>query len=300
MVRRRLFIVTGVLVVAGALLFLIPVLLSSIAASILGPFFALQQWLTTSSSDFPQYWQERSELIAEINDLKRQVTERSAAQGTTKSLQADNDAFRAMLAATGTPRIAAVVTHGPSVLPYDTILIDQGRQRGVQVGAPVFYGTNQVIGVIQEVFEDHALATLITTSGFTTTVYVLGPDIYTTAEGLGGGVLRVAVPQGIPLAETDVLLLPTIAGGVVGEVSLVESIPTQPNQYGYITLPIPLKSLRYVSVATEPLTEIDFSVATTNVATTVAEYFTVSVPDNLLIAASSTASTTEESLEETL
>jgi hypothetical protein len=75
----------------------------------------------------------------------------------------------------------------------------------------------------------------------------------TTVEGYGSGVARVSVPQGIPLAVGNLVHVPSINPGVFGRVEFVENRPSQPEQYGYITLNKPISGISYVAVAREPI-----------------------------------------------
>jgi hypothetical protein len=63
-------------------------------------------------------------------------------------------------------------------------------------------------------------------------------------------VARVKVPQGVLLQVNDLVHIPSVQPGVYGRIAWVESEPTQPEQFGYITPDIAISSLFQVSVAT--------------------------------------------------
>jgi hypothetical protein len=137
--------------------------------------------------------------------------------------------------------------------------------------------------------------TLVTTPGFSSSAYVIGPNIYTFAEGMGGGILRVRVPQGIMLRTGDMVLLPAIDSGIYGVISYIETSATQPEQYGFVTTNIPTQSLYYVSVGKEGIVPNTFSDAELLVDTTRETLFTVDVPLDVLVTpetSTSSASTT--------
>ncbi len=85
------------------------------------------------------------------------------------------------------------------------------------------------------------------------TGFISGPDVIATVEGVGGGVARVRVPQGIPLTIGDLVFIPSVEPGLFGRIDFVESRPSQPEQYGYITLQTGLHSLFEVAIAREPI-----------------------------------------------
>ena len=75
-------------------------------------------------------------------------------------------------------------------------------------------------------------------------------------EGYGGGVARVKVPQGVALKVGNLVHVPSIEPGVFGRIEYLENKPSQPDQYGYITLQKPIANINYVSVATETVTPV--------------------------------------------
>ena len=98
-----------------------------------------------------------------------------------------------------------------------------------------------------------------------TTVYLYGPDVFAYAYGEGGGVIRISVPQGIPVHEGDAVVLPSIHMGDLGIVEHVVSLPTQPEQNAYLTFPIPIQSLRTVTISKEPMGIVDLGDLESNV-----------------------------------
>jgi len=141
-----------------------------------------------------------------------------------------------------------VVTAKPTELPYDLLQVDRGSLAGIEVGSPVYIGSDSVIGLVSAVYPTHSFVTLFTTPGFLATVYLTGANVTATLEGMGGGVARVKVPQGILLRIGDLVHVPSVQPGVYGQITWVESEPTQPEQYGYITPAIPLMSLYQVAI----------------------------------------------------
>ena len=64
---------------------------------------------------------------------------------------------------------------------------------------------------------------------------------------------RVAVPQGVPIKVGNLVHVPSIEPGVFGRIDYIENEPTQPEQYGYVTLRKPITSINYVAVGAETL-----------------------------------------------
>lgn len=288
--QRIAFAGAGVVLV----LIILPSLFSFVASVVFSPINAVKTYLVESTGSLPAYFRQRTELINEIDTLRQQLTDKNASRYTANQLSRENEELRALLHAQEELRVLAGVIGRPSVLPYDALLLDRGTAHGVYDNAPVFIGDNAVIGFVAKAYAHSAVVKLVTTPGLTSSVYIIGPNIYTNAEGIGGGQMRVGVPQGINLQEGDLVVLPSFSSAVYGTVSVVESVATQPQQYGYVSPEIPIASLRLVSVG-QPRTEaITFEEAQTVVQEARDDLFMVPVPDEILVTPES-ATTSDQS-----
>ncbi len=277
------------------LYFVLPKLVASVIAVAMYPIESLRVWVVESNDSLPRYLRERHALVTELDNLKQSVATMEGNEHTIAKLQAENEEFRRMLGAVPDERILARVVGRPADLPYDVLMLDRGQVDGVVEGAPVFVGSDQVIGYVARVYEHTTLVTLVTTAGFESIAYIIGPNIYTYAEGIGGGMMRVRVPQGIPLRSGDTVILPAIDSGVYGAISEVVSSPTEPEQSGYVPLPVSLQSMQYVSIGKQTVTPHSYEEAEVLVEKIRSDLFTVNLPEGVLVtpeAASTTATST--------
>lgn len=206
------------------------------------------------------------------------------------ALRAENASLRS-LSADPEERIAAGVIGRPAALPYDVLFIDKGSEDGAALNAPVFADQDTVIGFVARLYDRSALVVLVSTPGYVSTVYIHGPNIYTSAVGLGGGVTRIHVPQGVALKEGDAVVIPSLSPGVYGAITAVDSVPERPEQYGYVTTNQPISSLRFVAIGRRPLESIGFEAAQAVVEEAKRDFLSVSVPEGILIEAGSELST---------
>ncbi len=299
--RNKKYIrIIAVTVLCLATLMIVPVFIRSVVAMVVAPVNAAKTWLYYSGQSFPQYFRDRSALLEKIRVLESQLAQESGNAYTIKTLVAENQELRKLLGDEGEQRILASVIGRPGMLPYDVLMLDRGSKDGIQVGAPVYIKDNTVIGLVQQVTASTALVRLITSPGFTSTVYIIGPNIYTTAKGIGGGQLRVGVPQGITLSEGDLVVLPSIMSGVYGEIHTVQSIPTEPEQYGFVSPDIPLTGIRFVSVGTTPMQSVSFEEAQQILQDIKTSVFVVPVPEDVLIDTQASTSTATSSREDNM
>lgn len=261
--HRRLVLVRVLAWLCAALvgLYLVGSLVGSAVSLVMAPVYGIRHWLAESTATVPLYLRSRNVLIQEIDTLKDRLAASSGNDASIALLTKDLEEYRGLLGVHKEKRLAAGVIARPPYIPYDVLLIDRGSADGIKEHALVYYADDHAIGFIGRVFEHSALVTLFSTAGVETTVYVIGPNIFTSAYGEGGGVMRVSVPQGMPLKEGDAVIMPALSAGILGSIKTIESVSTQPEQFGYVTLAAPLQSVRMVAVSDVVIEPVSFDEA---------------------------------------
>lgn len=289
---RHIGVLLGIVVVGFVVLGFFRGGVGAAASTVLYPVTAAKAWFMTSSAALPSHFRTQSALIAEIQSLKDAQQARVDEALTRARLEAENAALATQLALQQDETLTARVLMRPDQLPYDTLLIDAGARDGVTEGAIVYIGEKIAVGTVLRSYAESALVRLVSSPGVQASVFVFGPDIFTEAEGMGGGVLRITVPQGIPLSVGDIVVLPAANAGAYGEVIDVVAVESSPHQYGYVTSPATLQSVRFVEVAREVAPVVSFSEAQKIVAAASSTLFMVDVPENVLVG-TTTAPATE-------
>ena len=294
------------LTIAGVVVFfsfIAPLAWRAAVAIIIEPVVFTKSWLQHSQHAVPVYLRDRATLQNELETLRQQVAELHARPEATAYLEAKNEAFGTFFDQSTEDRIVAGVLLDARTTPHETMVIDKGSADGVVVDAPVYVDAEHVIGLVSAVSTHQSVVQLLTTAGFESTVYIFGPDIYTTARGLGGGVMQVGVPQGIVLETDDLVVTPSVAGGSIGTIAYIDSTPSQPEQYGYVIGPVALHEIFMVTVGRTALVPQSFAEAQTAVADARERITTVPVPDGVLVdvidsvSSSSTATSTDTEIE---
>ncbi|MEY2665248.1 MAG: hypothetical protein RLZZ480_353 [Candidatus Parcubacteria bacterium] len=283
----RVVFVAGIVLIIGML---VPYALMFVGRVALYPVHAVHTWYQTSTSRLPMYLREQTELMNHITELENKLSVAESTSLTQQRLYEENMWLRQLLGVHNEERIAAAVVARPTELPYDLLQIDRGERDGIKVGAPVYIGIDNVIGTVVFVAPTYAFVEMFTSPGFSATAFISGADVMATLEGYGSGVARVSVPQGIPLSVGNLVHIPSINPGVFGRVEYVENRPSQPEQYGYITLNKPISGISYVAVAREPIATASPDQVEENVRQIIKESLTVDTKN--FTVATSTASTT--------
>ena len=266
--------------VALCVLFLAKGAVSSLSSGATYFLYTAREYLQNSSATIPVFVRSRTELEEEIQSLKQQIASGQGVLETLGYVTAENTELRNLLHASNTPMIVSGVIGHPPYTPYDTMVLDKGSDDGIVLAAPVYYGTGVALGYVHAVFPHMAYVTLFSSPGVESTVYVFGSNIFTTAYGEGGGVVRISVPQGVPLTKGDIAVLPSLHTGVLGAITEVQSIPTEPEQHAYVTLATSLQSIRVVGVGTLPVTPTSFDAALMTVREEEKQLFMVAVPEH--------------------
>ncbi len=291
--KHSVFTALLLTVVAVLLVFFLRGALGNIFSNVVGSILTVRQYFENSSATLPTYVRDRSQLLSEIQSLKETIGAQSGSAATIERLTKENEEFRVLLGDDKKERIAAGVIARPPFSPYDSFVLDRGTVDGVTEGAIVYHTSDYAIGYVRHAYAKSSVVALFSSPGIESTVYVYGPDIYATAYGEGGGVIRISVPQGINLVEGNVVVLPTLDTGILGTIGSVTSIPTQPEQHAYLSFPVSMQSIRIVGVERSPIAEVSFKDAALNV-DAYRTKFLLEVPPELRLSVGTTTATTTQ------
>lgn len=247
-------------------------------AQITSPIVGLRAWV--SDSHVASFFRSQAALSAEIEGLEGKLRAHAGDALTIRRLEDENAALAALLGFSEDERIASRVLIAPGDTPYDTFLVDRGSEDGVKEGA-VVYADGIAVGTVASVYGESALVRLVSSPGVLSTAYVFGPDVFVKAEGMGGGALRISVLQDVPLQRGDVVMVPGSGTAAYGEVVEVEASDSSPFQYGYVTSPIPLSSVRFVEIAREVAPSISYEEALQRVEGLKQQMFSVPIPEEV-------------------
>jgi hypothetical protein len=232
---------------------IVPPLVTTVVATVLTPVHQLQVWLREGHGTLPYWWRDRAALVAEVQQLERALHEAERNAGTLGLLQLENRELRSLLGDAADTRILAGVITTEGALPYDILQLDRGAVDGIVVGAPVFVGAHAVLGLVTQVTATYSIVQPFSAPNFLTTVYLPATRSFATMEGVGGGVARVRVPQGVRLQVGDSVRVPGSMAGQYGQITHVVNEPNQPEQFGYVSPRRPLRSLAVVAVGVSPV-----------------------------------------------
>jgi cell shape-determining protein MreC len=195
------------------------------------------------------YFSSKKSLHLENENLRSQLAQKQNTLINYDSLLSENLSLKEILERKGgKSMILAAILAKPNQSPYDTLLIDVGEDKGVQVGSAIFALGNIPIGRVVEVFKNSSKAILFSSSGEKTQVAMSPKGVFFEIVGRGGGNFEMTTPRDFVLQKGDQALLPGIDPYVVGIVVTIISDPRDPVIKVLLVSPINIQEIRFVEV----------------------------------------------------
>ncbi len=167
-------------------------------------------------------------LRAKVDTLEKEHTELSN-QNTVLASKVE-DLTRLLGTRITTERgILAGVVARPPVAPYGVLILDQGRDAGVEENAFVYGPGGVPMGRITQTTARSSRASLFSLTGTTTAGWVGVQRVPVNILGEGAGAFSAILPKEAGIVVGDVLYV--VSGGAlpIGVVSSIENDPSSPN-----------------------------------------------------------------------
>lgn len=150
----------------------------------------------------------KAELLKENEVLKERLASFESISLGYSLLKEENSLLEEKLGILSPGTISASLLLSPPQMPFDTILVDQGKSSGVSVGSKVFLENVVALGFAEEVYDDLAKIRMYSSPGVRTSAIHQRDGALVELEGRGGENFFLEAPLGFPIEEGDVFLLP--------------------------------------------------------------------------------------------
>lgn len=216
-------LLTLLILIALALRFLVPGLLTSLAA----PLWSLGGPLTQKVGELVPY-QSRAALLKERDGYARE----------TEALRNENAALGARITdlerllggrTQGVPGILAGVLARPPVSPYDVLIVDQGALAGVRVGSHAFGPGGVPVGIVTETNPRTSRVTLYSETGRVTEGWAGAARIPMKLTGTGAGGFDAEIPGTAGTTVGDQVFVPGPGALPIGSVVQIITDPSSPS-----------------------------------------------------------------------
>lgn len=220
-----------------------------VVVSVFSPIWQGENMVSQGINNFFNIFRDKQSLIRENTELRGKLAEVEVLERGIRVLEETQEEMLALFGREGGREFvsAGVLAHPPKV-PYDNLVIDVGRQDGVDVGDKVSSPYGGALGLVMEVLERESKVLLYTSSGLATEAYLDRGDLSLTLTGRGGGVFVADLPREAEVEVGDKIFLPGIYAELVAVVEEVLVEPTDPKQILVARGVANINDLRFVEV----------------------------------------------------
>jgi cell shape-determining protein MreC len=247
--RSKFIIVISLYILLSIVGFLFGSGFRRVVWSIARPVWATKTFVGTPFVSIKNYFLFKNDLIAKNLSLEEQNATLLLKETDYDLVVKENDNLKNELGRTTNIRktVAAVLSKPPRS-PYDTMIIDVGKEDGVDIGSKVYAGGNIIIGLISNVAPNTSVVTLFSSNG-----QKIDSSISRTGEtfsllGSGGQNFKVQVPTDTDILWGDEFIYPSINSSILGNVYYIDTDTEASFKTIYIRIPTNVFALSYVYV----------------------------------------------------
>jgi len=192
----------------------------------------------------------KKRLIEENRKLRGDLALFSALYIEYDVLKNENEELRSLLGRREEKEdsVAASILIRPRKSPYDTLIIDVGKDNDISAGSIIVSSEKTLLGEISEVYERSSKVVLYSHPGVMTQVFIGEENIMGEAIGKGGGNYEVELPRDVPIEEGAYVRVPEKGGGILGIIEKVKSTPQDPSKKILFKAPVNIQEIQWVTV----------------------------------------------------
>jgi len=223
--------------------------LSSITQQAATPILKSGTGIENAISDNLPMLSTKTALVSENRELKNKLAEVNAKLLTYELILKENKNLKILMGRNEEEiGLLSTVLARPNQTPYDTMIIDVGRNKGVEVGDEVLVFNQIAIGTIKEVYEHTAKVVMFSAPGEKINVFIGLDDIPAEATGRGAGNFEISLPKQVEVFEGDIVTAPRLNIKAFGTIDHIELSPGGSFQKILIKLPININDIRWVKI----------------------------------------------------
>lgn len=214
------------------------------------PFWKFDAYAGGEFSSLFSIIRSKKSLILENRRLNGELDKTKSEMLIYEELQKENQDLKALLGRDDVKKglVLGAVLVKPSISPFDVVIIDIGKDKGVEKGDRVLYQGTIIIGEIDEALANSSKVKMYSSPGEKFIAFIGPKSIQVEAEGLGGGNFMAKLPREMLINKGDMAIVPGIATSVFGFVERVESNPADSFQKVLFKNSVNLAEMKWVEV----------------------------------------------------
>ncbi len=201
-------------------------------------------------SDIKFYFNSKKSIFLENEDLKNQILESFADRANYLSVKEENNNLKEILnrKKEEASMILSNILSKPNQSLYDTLVIDVGIDKGIEVDDMVFALGNVPIGRISEVYKNSSKVILFSNAGEKIQVVITDKNIFMEMTGRGGSNFEMIIPRDFTIEKGKQVIMPGDNSFVLALVESVISDPRDPFTKVLLISPVNIQQLKFVQV----------------------------------------------------
>lgn len=214
------------------------------------PFWKGKNAVVSEISNSGYITRTKASVFAENETLKSKLMEQSGAMTDYQLLKSENVELKKLfdrVPANITFTLGNVLTR-PSSSPYDTLIIDIGKDVGLQGGEQVFANSEVPIGTVSEVYSSTSLITLYSSPDQKTEAMISGSNATVELTGRGGGNFEMTIPIELSAENGTSVFLPNLESRIIAVVQSNLSNQTDAVKKVLLRSPVNIFQLKWVEV----------------------------------------------------
>lgn len=203
-----------------------------------------------SANNIDYNLKSKSFLINKIETLLKENLNMKISMINYKLLKNQNTSLKNILNRVSPDKDLVVVgiLSKPSDSPYDTLIIDAGKNNTLRVGDKVYIDSTIPIGTVNKVYSHSSLVELYSNPGRVTHAVISSLDMNVDLIGRGGGNFAMSVPFKISIPKDTLVSLPGISNEVIAIVGGDITDTTDQNRKIILHAPVNIQNQNLVEV----------------------------------------------------
>lgn len=151
--------------------------------------------------------------------------------------------------------LLAFIIKKPPFTAYDSLVLDVGKDRGVEVGNKVYAIGDILIGEIDQIYEEIAKVRLYSSYGQKYDVFVGENSIQVSATGRGSGSFEAIIPRDTKVSVGNKITIPEISNSIFGVINNIIIDQTKAFSTIIFSYPINIYEQKWVTISLKNKTQ---------------------------------------------
>ena len=241
-------ILAAIVFVVLALIIILVRPVQDIGSFVLSPFFAIGDSFSGTVRNAPENLKSRTELLTELQNLEEELERLRIDRESLEALTFENKSLRMSLSLrpAATAQAAEVIARPPQI-PFDTLMIDRGKDDGLESGNLVLAGDRVLLGKLGKVSQNFSIV-ILNSFGQTS----LSGSLTRTGEALEmrgtyGG-MEAEVPIDFDIEIGDIVITEHASSYTTAIVGSVEENKSSGRKLALLSLPVPISKVKIVFI----------------------------------------------------